>query len=97
MSEKKYLKLRHNTWHFQQRGPKALKALYPDKEIIDQSLGTDSIKEARKRRDIILGEMRQQELTASQLPTPNQRFNEYVATLRAETRHNPDYYDNTAH
>jgi len=31
--EKKYLKLRYNIWNLQKIVPKALKPLYPDKEI----------------------------------------------------------------
>ncbi|WP_162299719.1 site-specific integrase [Marinospirillum perlucidum] len=82
MNDRKYLKLRHNTWYFQKRVPKALKPLYPDADIIEKSLETGDIKEARHRRDIILGQLRQREHLIKIESEPRQRFRRYVDELR---------------
>jgi integrase len=81
MSDRKHLKLRHNTWYFQKRVPKALKPLYPDHDIIEQSLETGDIREAREKRDIILGQLRQRERLVKSQERPRQRFLQYVEDL----------------
>ncbi|KPQ24891.1 MAG: Site-specific recombinase XerD [Halomonas sp. HL-48] len=81
-SDHKYLKLRHNTWYFQKRVPKALKHLYPDQVLIEQSLETGDIKEARYKRDILLGQLRQREQLLKIQSQPRQRFLQYVDELQ---------------
>ncbi|WP_170840111.1 tyrosine-type recombinase/integrase [Halomonas daqiaonensis] len=81
MNDRKYLKLRHNMWYFQKRVPKALRSLYPDQVLIEQSLGTGDIKEARQQRDILLGQLRQREQMLKAKPRPRQRFQQYVEEL----------------
>jgi|SRR5690625_2701298 len=81
MNDRKHLKLRHNTWYFQKRVPKALKALYPDRDIIEQSLETGDIREAREKRDILLGQLRQRERLLKVQEQPRQRFLQYVDQL----------------
>lgn len=83
MTANRYLKLRHNTWYFQKRVPKALQALYPDKVVIEKSLETGDIKEARQRRDICLGHLRQKESLLKEHTSPKkQQFQDYVKELR---------------
>jgi hypothetical protein len=48
-------------------------------------------------RDILLGELRQQEAQVKFEPSPNQRFKEHVANLRHHARFNPTYSDNSVH
>ena len=81
MKDKKYLKLRHNVWYFQKRVPKALEELYPATTIIEESLETGDIREARQRRDIRLGQLQQQENLFREESQPKQRFTKYVAEL----------------
>lgn len=81
MNDRKYLKLRHNMWYFQKRVPKALQSLYPDQVLIEESLGTGDIKEARYQRDILLGQLRQREQMLKVKPRPRQRFQQYVEEL----------------
>lgn len=81
MADKQYLKLRYNTWHFQKRVPKSLKPLYPDTEVIVKSLDTGDIREARHKRDIFLGQLRQQEALMREQSNPKQRFQKYVEEL----------------
>jgi integrase len=81
MNDRKHLKLRHNTWYFQKRVPKALKPLYPDRDIIEQSLETGDIREAREKRDILLGQLRQRERLLKVQEQPRQRFLQYVDQL----------------
>jgi len=81
MNDRKYLKLRHNTWYFQKRIPKALQSQYPDQVIIEQSLETGDIREARQKRDILLGQLRQKEQLMKAQSQPRQRFLRYVEDL----------------
>lgn len=81
-ADRKHLKLRHNTWYFQKRVPKALKHLYPDQVLIEQSLETGDIREARYKRDILLGQMRQREQLLKIQSQPRQRFLRYVDDLQ---------------
>ncbi|MGR2737344.1 tyrosine-type recombinase/integrase [Billgrantia sp. Q4P2] len=81
-ADRKHLKLRHNTWYFQKRVPKALKGLYPDHDMIEESLGTGDIREAREKRDILLGQLRQRERLLKSQNQPRQRFLQYVEDLR---------------
>ncbi|EWH02538.1 tyrosine-type recombinase/integrase [Halomonas sp. BC04] len=80
-ADRKHLKLRHNTWYFQKRVPKALKHQFPDRDIIEQSLETGDIREAREKRDIILGQLRQREHLLKVQSQPRQRFLSYVEKL----------------
>lgn len=89
MNDRKYLKLRHNMWYFQKRVPKALQSLYPDQVLIEQSLGTGDIKEARYQRDILLGQLRQREELLKVKPRPRQRFQQYVEELGQIATHQP--------
>ncbi|EKL9831181.1 site-specific integrase [Vibrio alginolyticus] len=82
MSDRKYLKLRHNTWYFQKRVPKALKPLYPNTSVIEKSLETGDIREARNRRDIILGQLRQRQHLLEVQSEPRRKFRQYVDELR---------------
>lgn len=86
MNDRKHLKLRHNTWYFQKRVPKALKPLYPDTDIIEKSLETGDIREARQRRDIILGQLRQREHLLRRENEPRRKFLQYVDELRQVAR-----------
>lgn len=81
MNDRKYLKLRHNTWYFQKRIPKALQSLYPNQTIIEQSLETGDIRTARQKRDILLGQLRQREQLQKVQSHPRRRFLSYVEHL----------------
>lgn len=81
MSDTKYIKLRHNVWYFQRRVPKSLESLYPSQTMIEESLGTGDIREARKKRDVILGKIQQQILDLENSNPEKIRFQEYVAQM----------------
>lgn len=81
-TDRKYLKLRNNTWYFQKRVPKALQEAYPDKAVIEESLETGCIREARRRRDIRLGRLTEEEEIARTTSTPRHRFLDYQRSLR---------------
>lgn len=83
MPDTKYIKSRHNKWYFQRRVPKALRHLYPDTEILELSLETGDLRLARERRDIILGQMRQQEQELDQVSPEKQNFLKYLAELQS--------------
>lgn len=81
MSDRKYLKLRHNVWYFQKRVPKVLRELYHHTTLIEEPLGTGDIRIARQRRDIRLGQLQQQEMKYREKTSPKQRFIGYVEQL----------------
>lgn len=83
MADTKYLKLRYNVWYFQRRVPKALKSLYPNQVMIDESLETGDIREAWKKRRVILGEMEKQELALKDANPEKLKFIEYRAEMLA--------------
>lgn len=83
MSDTKYLRPRHNVWYFQKRVPKALASLYPNKIMFDESLETGDIKEARIRRDIFLGKLRQQEHELAHTSPEKQSFLKYMEELKS--------------
>jgi site-specific recombinase XerD len=81
MKDTKYLKPRHNVWYFQRRVPVALESLYPNQAIIERSLSSD-IREARQMRDVILGQMRQQELDLQNSNPEKLKFQEYMTQMK---------------
>jgi hypothetical protein len=60
MSDRKYLVLKSNTWSFNWRVPKDCKDVFGGKTFITKSLKTQSITEARFRRNQMLAEIEQQ-------------------------------------
>lgn len=79
MSDKKHLKLRGNIWWFVRRVPSKLKHMYPDTNWIQQSLNTSDIRIARTKRDILMGKMQEQQLSA--MVSDKARFEQLVVEM----------------
>lgn len=60
MADTKYLQQHHNTWIFKKRLPEKARHLANGSNFYTKSLETGDIREARKRRDVLLGELQQQ-------------------------------------
>ncbi len=56
-TDTKHLKLRGNIWWYQRRIPKHLTNQYPNQSFIQVSLDTADIRQARRKRNIINGEL----------------------------------------
>lgn len=67
-SDRRYLRQKRNTWFFQYRLPQCLRDSFRGVEVLNESLGTTDLAEARVRRDIRLGELRQLEAQRSENP-----------------------------
>lgn len=59
MADKKYLLLRHQSWYLQLPIPKQLHDLYSKSKIV-VALNTRDLREAQRKRDILVGQYRQQ-------------------------------------
>lgn len=79
-TDTKHLKLRGNIWWYQSRIPKHLINQYPDQSFIQVSLETVDISEARKKRNVINGELESKCLRAT-TSTDGQRFRELVREM----------------
>ncbi|MEZ8695353.1 tyrosine-type recombinase/integrase [Vibrio splendidus] len=91
MSSKKHLRLRGNIWWYQRRVPKQLKHLYPNENMITESLETGDLKEAQRKRDMINGRLAERQLTS---PNPSrQRFHELVHSLKEDKMKHPYSWD----
>ncbi|MGX9455790.1 DUF6538 domain-containing protein [Photobacterium damselae subsp. damselae] len=89
MSSKKHLRLRGNIWWYQRCAPKQLKHLYPNENMITESLETGDLKEAQRKRDMINGRLAERQLTS---PNPSrQRFHELVHSLKEDKMKPPTH------
>ncbi|MFD3390070.1 DUF6538 domain-containing protein [Alteromonas macleodii] len=87
-TDTKHLKLRGNIWWYQRRVPKHLINHYPDQSFIQVSLDTGDIREARKKRAIINGELESKSLRTT-TKTEGQRFWELVREMERDRKNHP--------
>ena len=91
-TDTKHLKLRGNIWWYQRRVPKHLTDHYPDQSFIQVSLDTGDIREARKKRAVINGELESKSLRTT-TKTEGQRFRELVREMERDRKNYPDEWD----
>ena len=91
-TDTKHLKLRGNIWWYQRRVPKHLINHYPDQSFIQVSLDTGDIRETRRKRDILNGELESKALRTT-VSTESQRFRELVREMKRDRKNHPDVWD----
>lgn len=91
-ADTKHLKLRGNIWWYQRRVPKHMVSQYPNQNTIQVSLETGDIREARKKRDVINGELQSKSLRST-TSTEGQRFRELVREMERDRQNYPDDWD----
>ena len=91
-SDTVHLKLRGNIWWYQRRVPKHLKEYYPDQTSIQVSLETGDIREARRKRAVINGEIESKQLNRT-TTTDGQRFRELVKEMERSSKLHPHSWD----
>lgn len=91
-TDTKHLKLRGNIWWYQRRVPKNLINHYPNQQSIQVSLDTGDIREARKKRAILNGELESKSLRTT-TNTEGQRFREIVREMERDRKNYPDEWD----
>ncbi|OFC71073.1 DUF6538 domain-containing protein [Alteromonas confluentis] len=92
LKDTKHLKLRGNIWWYQRRVPKHLANQYPDQSFIQISLETGDIREARKKRDVLNGEIESKSLRTI-TNTDGQRFRELVREMERDRANHPKKWD----
>ncbi|WP_394176561.1 DUF6538 domain-containing protein [Thalassotalea litorea] len=91
----KHLQLRGDTFYFQKRIPTSIQHLYGGKQTIKRTLHTSDIKQAKKLRDKILGEMAQLEMESPS--KARTLFKQHVANFEADKKSNPQEWDAMRH
>jgi integrase len=88
----RHLKPRGNIWWYQRRVPKHLINHYPDQSFIQVSLDTADIREARRKRDILNGELESKAYRAN-ASSEGHRFRELVREMERDRKNHPDEWD----
>ncbi len=88
-TDTKYLKLRGNIWWYQRRIPKHLTNHYPDQSFIQVSLDTADIRQARRKRDIVNGELESKAYRAT-ASSDGHRFRELLREMERDKKNHPD-------
>lgn len=91
-TDTKHLKLRGNIWWYQRRVPKHLINHYPDQSFIQVSLDTADIREARRKRDILNGELESKAYRAT-ASSDGHRFRELLREMERDKKNHPDEWD----
>ena len=91
-TDTKYLKLRGNIWWYQRRVPKHLASQFPDQTMIQVSLDTGDIREARKKRDVLSGQLESKSLRQVNR-SDSHKFRELVREMERDKKHYPDEWD----
>ena len=84
-TDTKHLKLRGNIWWYQRRVPKHLTNQYPNQSFIQASLDTADVRQARRKRDILNGELEERvghRLVCSYWPVVHYFFNLFILILK---------------
>lgn len=91
-TDTKHLKLRGNIWWYQRRVPKHLTNHYPDQSFIQVSLDTADIRQARRKRDILNGELESKAYRTT-ANSDGYRFRELLREMERDKRNHPDEWD----
>jgi len=91
-TDTKHLKLRGNIWWYQRRIPKHLTNQYPNQSFIQVSLDTADVRQARRKRDILNGELESKALRCSS-STESAQFREIVREMRRDQKNYPKEWD----
>ncbi|GAA0209835.1 hypothetical protein GCM10009123_16560 [Kangiella japonica] len=91
-AETKHLKLRGNIWWYQRRVPKHLSHHYPNQSFIQISLDTGDIREARKKRNVLNGELERKSLSMTS-NSESLRFRELVREMDRDRKNYPHDWD----
>jgi len=91
-TDTKPLKLRGNIWWYQRRTFKHLTNQYPNQPFIQISLDTADIRQARRKRDILNGELESKALRCSS-SAESAQFREIVREMRRDQKNYPEKWD----
>lgn len=87
----KHLKLRGNIYWFQRRIPQDIRHYYGDTNMLSTSLHTSDVREAKFKRDILLGEMSGLQMKA--VNPDVSKFRSILKTLERDKQDNPNNWD----